>query len=411
VEQADVLIVGAGQAGAQTAISLRQQGFTGSIVLLGEEPDAPYERPPLSKTYLAGETDAASLALRPAAFWADNHVQVLTGERVTAVDAETRQARCASGRVLHYGSLVWTAGGQARLLDCPGAELDGLHVVRTRVQVDALRAELEGVRRAVIIGGGYIGLETAAVLARMGREVTVVEAQERVLARVTSPAVSAFYEAEHRGHGVRIRTSCAVASLSSSGGRVQEVVLADGTRLPADLVVVGIGLVPEVGVLREAGARCGNGVEVDERCLTSLPHVYAAGDCASHVNRFAAGARVRLESVQNANDQARVVAANIAGVPTDYHAVPWFWSHQYDLKLQTVGLSAGHDDSVVRGDPATRSFSVVYLRAGRVVALDCINAPRDFVLGKKLVAMGAEAARQDLADPKHDLAKIAARLA
>lgn len=411
MDHADVLIVGAGQAGAQTAVSLRQQGFTGSVCLLGDEPDSPYERPPLSKSYLAGEVDATSLALRPAAFWADNHVRMLTAERVTAINAEARQACCASGRVLTYGALVWTAGGQPRRLDCPGADLAGVHVVRTRAGVDALRAELGNARRVVIIGGGYIGLEAAAVLAQLGREVTVVEAQERVLARVTSPAVSAFYEAEHRAHGVQVLLNSAVAALTGIGGRVSEVILADGVRLPADIVVAGIGLIPETAVLREAGAQCGNGVEVDGRCRTSLPHVYAAGDCASHVNFFAAGARVRLESVQNANDQARVVAANIAGVPTDYHAVPWFWSHQYDLKLQTVGLSAGHDNSVVRGDPAKRSFSVVYLRAGRVVALDCINAPRDFVLGKKLVTLAAEAAPQDLADPGHDLAKIAARLA
>jgi len=410
MERFDVLVVGAGQAGAQVAISLRQQGFTGSIGLLGEEPDPPYERPPLSKAYLAGEAEADSLALRPPAFWAESHVQLLPGERVVAIAAGDHEARCASGRVLRYGTLAWTAGGRARQLHCPGAALAGVHVVRTRAHVDVLRAEVLTARRAVIIGGGYIGLETAAVLAKLGCEVTVIEAMDRVLARVTSPTVSAFYEAEHGRHGVRVRAGCGVAALEG-GQRVEAVLLADGTCLPADVVVAGIGLEPEVQALREAGARCGNGVEVDGRCRTSLPDVYAAGDCASHVNRHAGGARIRLESVQNANDQARVIAANIAGVPTEYASVPWFWSQQYDLKLQTVGLFSGHDQAVVRGSPEGRSFSVVYLRDRKVIALDCINAPRDFVLGKKLVMLGAEAAVADLADPAHDLAKIAARLA
>ncbi len=406
----DVVVVGAGQAGAQLAISLREKGFAGTLALLGDEPDLPYERPPLSKAYLSGEVDQASLALRPAAFWADHHVALLLGERATAIDPAGHALRCESGRVLNYGSLAWTAGGRARELECPGAQLAGVHVVRTRAHVDALRDACAGARRAVIIGGGYIGLETAAVLAKAGCEVVVLEAAERVLARVTSPAVSAFFETEHRKHGVQVRTGCSVVALAGDD-RVREVVLSDGTCVPADLVIVGIGLVPEVDVLRMAGARCGNGVEVDGRCRTTLPDVYAAGDCASHVNRFASGARVRLESVQNANDQARVAAANLAGVPTEYSAVPWFWSQQYDLKLQTVGLLAGHDEAVQRGSPGSRSFSVVYLRGGQVVALDCINAPRDFVLGKKLVTVGAQAGAADLADPAHDLAKIAARLA
>lgn len=406
----DVVVVGAGQAGAQVMVNLRQQGFTGTLALLGDEPALPYERPPLSKAYLSGDVDAASLALRPTAFWAEQAVELLLGERAMSVDAVRQELRLESGDVLHYGALVWTAGGKARVLDCPGSHLSGVHVVRTSAHVDALRDDLKGKRRVTIVGGGYIGLETAAVLSIAGCQVTVVEASDRVLARVTSPTVSAFFEAEHRRHGVQVRLGCSVASLQGED-RVSEVLLSDGSRLASDIVVVGIGLIPEVEVLRDAGASCGNGVEVDGRCHTSLPNVFAAGDCVSHVNRYADGARVRLESVQNANDQARVVAANLAGVSAEYSAVPWFWSQQYDLKLQTVGLLSGYDEAVVRGAPESRSFSVIYLREGKVIALDCINAPRDFVLGKKLVTVGARVAVADLADRNHDLAKIPAEIA
>ena len=399
----EVLIVGAGQAGAQAAISLRQFGFAGSICLLGEEREAPYERPPLSKAYLSGELQAVQLALRPPEFWRDTNVELMMGERVVTVDARARQAHCRSGTQIAYRHLIWAAGGHARRLSCEGGALGGVHVVRTREHVDGLRDDLKRSQNIVIIGGGYIGLETAAVLAKAGKSVTVVEAQDRVLARVTSPAVSAFFDAEHRKHGVRVMTSTTVQSLDGAGGSVCGVMLGDGSRLPADLVVAGIGLVAEVEALEQAGARCSNGVEVDQRCRTSLPDVHAIGDCANHVNGFANSARVRLESVQNAIDQAKVVAANIAGIATEYTAVPWFWSNQYDLKLQTVGLCTGYDDTVVRGTPESRSFSVVYLRRGQVVALDCINAQRDFVHGKKLVVDGAHVPRALLADAAIDL--------
>lgn len=404
----DVLIVGAGQAGASVAIHLRQNGFTGTVAMVGDEPDLPYERPPLSKAYLSGEIAADQLALRPAAYWGDQRVELMTGHRVIAVDAHQHEVTCHSGLRICYRHLVWAAGGHARRLSCPGADLAGVHVVRTRTDVDKLRNEVAGASNIVIIGGGYIGLETAAVLTKLGKLPTVLEAQARVLERVTSPAVSAFFEQEHRSHGVQIRTSTTVEALDGQDGRVSSVVLANGTRIPADLVVVGIGLALETGPLERAGATCTNGVDVDEYCRTSLPDIYAVGDCASHENRFGAGRRMRLESVQNANDQGKVAAANIAGTPTSYDSVPWFWSHQFDLKLQTVGLCTGYDAHVVRGSAQSRSFSVVYLRQGQVIALDCINAPRDYVQGRKLVSQGTRADPLALADRNQDLAQLAA---
>jgi len=402
----DVLIVGAGQAGAQAAISLRQLGFQGSIGIVGAEPAAPYERPPLSKAYLAGEIDSAKLSIRPPAFWDQQQVSLRTGVRISRVDAAAHLATTQAGETIGYSHLIWAAGGEPRRLSCAGADLPGVHVVRTTADVDEIRAELGGSTRVVVIGGGYIGLESAAILVKAGKQVTVLEAMDRVLARVTAPEVSRFYEAQHRAHGVDVRLGTAVECLVGEGGRVSAVRLADGQELPADMVIVGIGLVPEVQALREAGAACSNGVEVDGRCRTSLPDVYAVGDCALHENRYAGGARVRLESVQNAVDQSKVVAANLAGVPTDYNAVPWFWSNQYDLRLQTVGLSLGYDDAVLRGDPASRSFSVVYLGQGRVLALDCINAAKDFVAGKKLVSQQSHLSREQLADVSVDLRTV-----
>jgi 3-phenylpropionate/trans-cinnamate dioxygenase ferredoxin reductase subunit len=387
----DILIIGAGQAGAQAAISLRQEGFAGSIRMVGEESDLPYERPPLSKDYLAGERTADRLLLRPPAFWAERGVEILTGVRIAQVDGSVAIAE--DGREFPFTTLVWAAGGHARKLSCPGAELGGVHVIRTRQDDDDLRADLHTAQAIVIVGGGYVGLEAAAVLAKAGKQVTVVEAQQRLLARVAGPEVSAFYKSVHEAHGVRILLDAAVDALEGDT-RVALVRLADGTSLPADLVIAGIGLVPSVAPLGI------DSVEVDGHCRTPLPNVYAIGDCAAHQNRFAGGARIRLESVQNAVDMAKAAAAHIVhgDAAKPYDACPWFWSNQYDLKLQTVGLSMGHDSRVVRGDPACGSWSLVYLRAGAVVALDCINAPRDYVQGKALVERGARISPDLLAD-------------
>jgi 3-phenylpropionate/trans-cinnamate dioxygenase ferredoxin reductase subunit len=389
MDQFDVLIIGAGHAGAQAAASLRQLNFPGSIGLLTEEADFPYERPPLSKDYLAGDKSFDSIVLRQPDFWAARDIILLRGLRAQSIDPALRIVNTEGGVSIGYGTLIWAAGGHARRLSCTGHHLAGVHTVRSRADVDAMRAELETTSNVVVIGGGYIGLEAAAVLRKLGRTVTVVEMQNRVLARVAGEPLSRFYEAEHRAHGVTIQLETAVDCIEERNGRACGVRLGTGRVLPADMVVVGIGIIPAVQPLIDAGATCGNGVHVDEYCRTSLPNIYAIGDCAAHINRFAAGARIRLESVQNAADQAGVAAKSIAGTPIAYDQVPWFWSNQYDLKLQTIGLSLGYNDIVVRGEPASRSFSLVYVRQGRVIALDCVNAMRDYVQGKALVARGA----------------------
>ncbi len=387
----DVLIVGGGHGGAQAAIALRQQGFSGSLAILGAEPYPPYERPPLSKDYLAGEKEFERLLIRPPGFWAERQVALILGEAVTAVDPAAKTVTREGGGTLGYGTLIWAAGGRPKRLACAGFER--VHTIRDRADVDRLLAELPAVRRVAVIGGGYIGLEAAAVLRKLGREVVLLEALDRVLSRVAGEPISRFYEAEHRAHGVEIRTNTGLDSIVPGGVR-----LGNADTIAADLIVAGIGIDAAIGPLAAAGAESGNGAHVDQYCRTSLADVYAIGDCAAHENRFAGGARIRLESVQNANDQANTAARAIMGAPEPYAATPWFWSNQYDLKLQTVGLCQGHDDLVVRGDPATRSFSVVYLKQGRVIALDCVNAVRDYVQGRKLIEAGAAPDKPALAD-------------
>ncbi|MEQ1537836.1 MAG: FAD-dependent oxidoreductase [Sphingorhabdus sp.] len=382
--QAGVLIVGAGHGGAQAAIALRQNGYAGRIVMVGREPEIPYERPPLSKDYLANEKAFERIQIRPAAFWAEKNIEMVLGQEVVAVDSAAHVASLASGETITYEQMIWATGGDPRRLSCDGAELDGIHVVRTRFDVDAIMTELDSVTRVAVIGGGYIGLEAAAVLRKLGKEVVLLEALPRVLARVAGEELSAFYEAEHRAHGVDLRTGVGVIAIEGEG-RVSSVTLGDGSSVAADMVIVGIGIIPCVEPLLAAGAEGGNGVNVDAYCRTTLPDVFAIGDCAAHENSFADGATIRLESVQNANDQATVSAKFICGTPVEYGATPWFWSNQYDLKLQTVGLSTGFDTAVKRGDPATRSFSVIYLKDGQVRALDCVNMVKDYVQGRKLV--------------------------
>lgn len=403
----DVLIVGGGHGGAQAAIALRQRNFAGTIAIVGDEPDPPYERPPLSKEYLARDKPFERILIRPLAFWTERHVDLLLRRRVVRVEADAHRVETADGATIGYGVLIWATGGAPRRLTCSGHDLPGVHAVRTRADADAIMAELDAVRRVCIIGGGYIGLEAAAVLIKVGRQVMLLEAQDRLLARVAGAPLSAFYASEHRAAGVDLRLNVTVDCIERAD-RGLSVRTADGETLACDMVIVGIGIVPAVEPLLAAGATGGNGVDVDDRCRTSLPDIYAIGDCAAHSNAFADGARLRVESVQNANDQATTVATRIAdGTAPPYAALPWFWSNQYDLRLQTVGLSVGHDDLVVRGDRAARSFSIVYLRAGRVIALDCVNATKDYVQGRKLVERGATPPRDALADAATPLKELA----
>jgi len=404
----DILIVGAGHGGAQAALALRQHKFEGSIAIIGEEPEIPYERPPLSKDYFAGEKEFERILIRPASFWDERDVAMLLNQRVSSVEPATHSVFTNAGESYTYGKLIWATGGAPRRLTCPGADLKGVHGVRTRADVDAMKAELETVNQIVVIGGGYIGLEAAAVLTKFGKKVVLLEALDRVLARVAGEELSRFYEAEHRAHGVDVRLGVGVTALKGENGCVTSVTLADGSRIAADMVIVGIGIIPATQPLVAAGAEGGNGVSVDQLCRTSLPDVFAIGDCAAHANDFAEGATIRLESVQNANDMANTVAKAIMGDAQPYHAVPWFWSNQYDLKLQTVGLSTGFDAHVVRGDRAARSFSIVYLKGGHVIALDCVNAVRDYVQGKALVVGRAMVDPAKLADASIPLKELAA---
>jgi len=398
----DVAIVGTGHGGAQAAIQLRQLGFAGSIGLIGREAELPYERPPLSKDYLAGEKEFERMLVRPAGFWAERGVDVLTGREVATVDAAAHRLGCVDGEEIAYGRLVWAAGGVPKRLACPGSER--AHVIRSRADVDRLRAALGRARRVVVIGGGYIGLETAAVLRKLGKEVVLIEALGRVLSRVAAEPLSRFFEARHRAEGVDVRLGAAVAAIEAGALR-----LASGEAVPFDLVIAGIGIDAAAAPLLAAGAAgSGNGVVIDAFCRTSLADVHAIGDCALHESRWAGGAAIRLESVQNAHDMAATAARDIIGQSRPYDVVPWFWSNQYDVRLQSVGLWLGHDEIVIRGDPATGSFSLVYLKQGRVIALDCVNATRDYAQGRRLVEQGARIAAAELADASRQLKELAA---
>lgn len=403
----DVAIVGAGHAGAQAAIQLRQLAFEGSIGLIGAEAELPYERPPLSKEYLAGDKAFERMLIRPEAFWAQRAVTLATGTRIAAVDPAGKRLTSEDGAGFTYGTLIWAAGGTPRRLRCAGGDLAGVHVVRCRAEVDAIREALGRVERVAVVGGGYVGLETAAVLRKLGKAVTLLEALPRVLARVAGEEISRFYEAEHRAQGVDVRLGATVERIEGDGGRASGVRLQGGETIPAEMVIVGIGIEAAVEPLLAAGAEGANGVAVDEYCRTSLPGIYAIGDCAAHANRHAGGLTIRLESVQNAHDMAATAAKAIVGRPEPYSALPWFWSNQYDLKLQTVGLSVGHDATVVRGDPAARSFSLMYLLEGRVIALDCVNSARDYVQGRRLIESRAVVAPERLADASVSLKELA----
>jgi NADPH-dependent 2,4-dienoyl-CoA reductase/sulfur reductase-like enzyme len=403
LDHADVVIVGTGHGGAQAAIALRQHGHEGSILMIGRDTAPPYERPPLSKEYLAGDKGFERIMIRPEKFWAEKDIGLRLGAAVTAIDPVRRSLTLSDGGQVSYRKLIWSGGGDPRRLPVPGAVLRQVFYVRDKADADAMMQALaDGARRAVVIGGGYIGLEAAAVLRKLGCEVTLVEMLPRLLARVAGEELSDFYAEEHRRQGVDVRLSTGVhAVLGEEAGRVTGVRLDNGEELACDMVVVGIGIVPAVAPLIAAGAAGSNGVDVDFCCRTTLDDIYAIGDCAAHANPYADNAVIRLESVQNAHDMANTVARAIMGEKEPYHALPWFWSNQYDLKLQTAGLSLGFDATVLRGDPATRKFTVAYLKAGKPIAFDCVGTMKDYVQARKLLESGC--GRIDpalLADPE-----------
>ncbi|HEX6994816.1 MAG TPA: FAD-dependent oxidoreductase [Gammaproteobacteria bacterium] len=396
-----LLIVGGGQAAVQAVHTLRQNGYTGRISLVCGERYAPYQRPPLSKKYLAGEMPRERLALRPEAWYRERAVDVVIGALAVELDAAACRVRLDDGRVLPYDALLLATGSRPRKLRVPGAELPGIHYLRTIDDVDAIAPKLVPSCRLVLVGAGYIGLEVAAVAASRGVDVTVLEARDRVMSRVVGPDVSRFYDRYHTNAGVRIRYGATVSAFSGRTA-VEAVETADGERFPCDLAIVGIGVEPNVELAASAGLPCHNGIVVDERARTPDPRIAAAGDCTNHPHPLATS-RVRLESVQNAIEQAKAAAANFAGEPHAYTEVPWFWSDQYDLKLQIAGLAQEHDARALRGDPADKSFAVYYLREGRLVAVEAVNAPRDFLFAKKAIAAGLEVSADRLADAAVDL--------
>ena len=403
------IIIGAGHAGGELAIALRNEGWEGRILLLGEEAHLPYHRPPLSKAYLAGSVEKSSLSIRPQMAYDKANVEFIGGVRVSRIDRANQRLELADGSQLAYDKLAIATGGRPRPLSVPNAAVAercaNFHYLRTLDDVEQIRAQLAPGKRLAIVGGGYIGLEVAASAIAQGLQVTVLEALPRVLQRVTAAELSAYYERKHREAGVDIRTGVQVADLEVTGDAVTAVLCADGSRLAADLVVVGIGLLANTELAAEAGLQVDNGILVDEHAQTSDPHIYAAGDCTNHPNALL-GRRLRLESVPNALEQSRVAAANMAGKTKTYASVPWFWSDQYELKLKMVGLAEGFERLVLRGDPATDSFSAFYLKGDKVLAADTVNRPQDFIAAKRLVAEGIAVTDAQLADDGRPLKEL-----
>lgn len=379
----DILIIGAGQAAAQAVQSLRAEGFAGPIRIFGDEPYAPYQRPPLSKKFLAGEIGYDRVELKGQDFYAQSGVETHWGTRVTEIDRKNKRILTADGREYPYGKLLLATGSRVRELNVPGFDLKGVHYLRNIDDVKAIQDHFREGAKMVVVGGGYIGLEVAAVAAKRGIDVTVLETADRVLARVVDPIVSHFYERVHREAGVKIETGVTVSGFEGTD-RITAVTSGEGKKYPCDFVVVGIGIIPNTALAVEAGLEVENGIVVDEFCRTSDPGICAAGDCTSHPNAVY-GRRIRLESVHNAIEQGKTAAATLAGKEKPYDQVPWFWSDQYDLKLQIVGLSAGYTEAVVRGDPEnSRSFAVFYLKDGVLVAVDAVNRAPEFMMAKIL---------------------------
>ena len=401
-----VVIIGAGQAGFQVAASLRMEGYAGPITLIGDEPNLPYQRPPLSKGFIAGKQEIEATALRPFAFYATHRIDLLTGVKVTEIDRVSRRVVLASGRAIPYHALVLAVGARNRTLPVKGAELDGVCYLRTDAEAVDIRQRLEQARDVAVIGGGFIGLELAAAARTLGKSVRVLEVQSRLMPRVVSPILSDFYRDVHSSHGVHVSLGVVLSEIAGHKGKVIEVVLSDGSVYPADLILVGIGVVPNMELAHDAGLGVSNGIVVNEKLQTEDETVYAIGDCADHPNPFAnpsAGGRVRIESVQNAVDQAKCIAAAIVGRAENYRAVPWFWTDQFDIKLQMAGLSGGSAHVVKRGEPESRKFSVFYFRDGQLAAVDSVNRPGDHLSARKLIGAGIAITPEQAADPNVDL--------
>lgn len=384
------VIVGGSHAAASLAAALRSEGWEGAISIIGDEPHLPYHRPPLSKAYFCGEKSDAEILIRPETFYQQNNIDLVLGSRVEDIDTEAKTVTLHDGATISYTKLALTTGAKVRKIPIPGSDLKGVYYLRDLGDVDQIKKYVVTGKRAVIVGGGYIGLETAASLRKLGMEVTVLEALPRVLQRVTAPEVSAFYTRVHREEGVDLRTEVAIEGIVGDG-KVGAVKLADGTEIDCNLVVVGVGVIPETELAEKAGLKIDNGIVVNEHAVTSNPDIVAAGDCTQHYNPIYQ-THLRLESVQNATDQAKIAAKSLCGKPLVYNALPWFWSDQYDLKLQIAGLSQGFDQVVVRGDTESgRSFAAFYYKAGRLIAVDAVNRPKEFMMTKRALTEGKNA--------------------
>jgi len=406
-----VLILGGGHGAGQCAASLRQKGWPGEIIIAGEEGVPPYQRPPLSKAYLAGGLAAERLFVKPPAFYEKENIGLRLGVRGENIDRGNRTVHFEDGAHIRYDTLVLATGARVRKLSVPGANLSGVGYVRSIADVDALRPNFTPGARLVIVGAGYIGLEVAAVAAKHGLNVTVLEAMDRVLARVTSPAVSRFFEDLHRGAGVDIRLNARLERFISADGAVRAAVMANGEEIACDFAVIGVGVIPNAEIAADAGLDVDDGVVVDEFTRTGDKNIHAIGDCTRHPSRYFGGP-LRLESVHNAIEQAKTAAAAICGAPMAYDQAPWFWSDQYDVKLQTVGICAGREDAqIIRGDPAAKAFSVFYLRNNKLLAVDSINAPADHMVARRIIAAGGAVDPAALGDPAFDLKSLLAKQA
>jgi 3-phenylpropionate/trans-cinnamate dioxygenase ferredoxin reductase subunit len=390
------VIVGAGQAGVQVAAELRAAGYAPPITLVGAETALPYHRPPLSKAYLTGEKSLDALQMRGAAFYVEQHITLMQGVAAAAIDAGARRVILEDGSALAYDHLVLATGASPRPLTCPGHDLEGVLALRGLADADALKTRLTSARSLVVVGGGFIGLEAAASARKLGKDVALLEMQDRLMARAVGPDLSRHFAETHAAHGVSLHFGEGAAEIIGQGGRVVAVRTTAGRELPADIVLAGIGVNPNIELARAAGLATGNGIVVDTGQRTSEPSILALGDVCAFPEPRGHG-HIRLESVQNAVDQAKIVAASILGRPARYEAVPWFWSDQYDLKLQMVGLSHGHDAAEERGSRAENRFSIFYFKADRLIAIDSVNRPADHMRGRKLLAPGAAPlARADL---------------
>ncbi len=401
------IIIGASHAAAQLAPTLRQEGWEGRIIVIGDEAWIPYHRPPLSKTFLSGEKSMDEIYIKPQNVYDNADIEFMLSTRVESIDRENKSVSLDNGETLNWDKLALTTGSRVRKIDMPGVDLEGIYYLRDAADVDKIRSRTGEGKKAVIIGGGYIGLETAAVLRKLGMEVTVIEMMERVLQRITTPEISAFYQRIHQEEGVNILCGVGLEAFEGEGS-VQKVVCNDGSTHDADLVVIGVGIMPNVELAETAGLEVNNGIVVDKFARTSDPDIVAAGDCTFHPNAFY-GRDIRLESVQNASDQARTAALSLCGKDQAYDALPWFWSDQYDLKLQIAGLSQGYDEVVIRGDiKGSRSFAAFYLKDGVIISVDAVNKPPEFMMGKRLISNKVDPDREKLADAAVPIKEIMA---